>query len=84
MKVWLTKYALSVGMFQLDGNYTFDGKYFNGKRVGVSGSYFYNKNEVFLSKDDAEKDFYARRAKKIASLEKQITKLEKAKPKFVE
>lgn len=84
MKVWLTKYALSVGIFQLDGNYAYDGKYFTGNRDGVSGSYFCKRSEVFVSKDDAEKDFYARRAKKISSLEKQITKLEKAKAKFVE
>ncbi len=84
MVVWLTKYALSVGLFQIDGNYTDDGKYFSGKRSGVSGSYFCKSSEVFSSKDDAERDFYARRAKKIASLEKQITRLETSKAKFIE
>lgn len=84
MVVWLTKYALPVGVFQIDGNYSRDGKYFSGRRIGVSGSYFCKCSEVFSSKDDAERDFYVRRDKKIASLEKQISKLEKAKAKFIE
>lgn len=84
MVMWLTKYALSEGIFKIEGIYTSDGVHFSGKRVCGIGTFFVNKKEVFASKDDAERDFYARRAKKIASLEKQITKLEKAKAKFIE
>ena len=84
MVVWLTKYSLTAGIFQLEGNFEEDGKYFSGHGVKNRYRYFVRKDDVFETKELAEKDFEKRRLKKIAALQKKIEKLKIQKPKFDE
>lgn len=74
-KMWLTKYALTGGIQECSLD-----------RVGANTAYVYLKEhthgafvlgrEVFYSRDEAVEDANKRRAAKIVSLKKQITKLE--------
>lgn len=78
MKVWITKYALTKGILQEEGE-TFKG---NPNYLMVKGYYsdFYGEgNEWHRTKESAIKKAEEMRQKKIASLKKQIEKLEKMK-----
>jgi hypothetical protein len=71
-KVYLTKYALSVGIpivTVVDGGYCI-------KTTGGYCGYFFAEKDCFLKKEDAIFEAQLMRDKKIASLKKQIAKLE--------
>lgn len=76
MKVWITKYALTDGLIERDvrcckfgGIY---GIWDDGKRCGS-----FDEGEWFLDKQSAIQKAKEMRQKKIASLKKQIEKLER-------
>lgn len=81
MTTWyITKYALSGGIKAIEGKAepsTFDPTVQLVRGVGGWG-YHHAGRDVFDTLDAAIADAEARRVKKIASLKKQITKLEKA------
>ncbi len=73
---WITKYALSDGIQkQGSGNVN----EYDGKKWVSYGSYSILKigRDAFSNEADAKADAEVRRQKKIASLKKQIAKLEK-------
>lgn len=73
MKVWITKYALTRGIVEAEANAPSDRvvKFPNGKILYVGHSYA-DKKEAIQKADEM-------RVRKIASLKKQIEKLEKMK-----
>ena len=74
MKVWITKYALTDGIVEKEV-YSKDSLYI----IFTDGSYDFVKNEGkhwHINKDSAIKRAEEMRQKKIASLKKQIEKLE--------
>ena len=73
MKAWITKYALTRGIYQEIGELrsTCGPDYFS---VIDKHQIFY-KGDYFYSKEDAIKNAKEKRKKKITSLEKQIVKL---------
>ena len=78
MKIWISKYALSGGITEhecehpkADGAYVYPGKPFAGY-VG-----FKLGRDAHTTPEEAAKAAEAARTKKIASLRKQIAKLEK-------
>lgn len=77
MKAWITKYALTDGIEEMDGeiNHIMGSEYFyvKGYRDG------FTKKEYFPNKIDAICNAEERRIKKIKSLEKQIKKLQDMK-----
>lgn len=84
MVVWLNKYALTTGIFKIEGEYSDDGKYFRGKPASGGYRYFVTAKDVFEKKEDALLNVEIRRVGKITSLNKQIKKFEKFKPKILE
>lgn len=78
MKVYITKYALSQGIFEVDGEVselfpdTFDAR-------GYLGYFHGDGKEWHRTRESAIKRAEEMRKKKIASLKKQIEKLEKMK-----
>lgn len=73
MKVWITKYALTQGIIEADGVRTSQGIYI--KNSGLNTDYFYG-SDWYFDKESAIKKAEEMRQKKIASLKKQIEKLE--------
>lgn len=72
-KVYLTKYALSAGMLietVIEGGHCI-------KTTGGYCGYFYAGKDCFLKKEDAIFAAQLKRDKKIASLKKQVAKLER-------
>jgi hypothetical protein len=76
--VYCTKYALTTGIFQLTGEITATGNFTEAS--GFQLGHYLSRAEYRLSREDAIADFEKRRAANIASLRKQIAKLEKMKP----
>ena len=76
--VYCTKYALTTGIFCLTGRITQDG-YFSEASGGKIG-YFLGRSDYRLNREDAIADFKKRKTAKIASLRKQIAKLEQMEP----
>jgi hypothetical protein len=76
--VYCTKYALTTGIFCLTGRITQDG-YFSEASVGRIG-YFLGRSDYRLNREDAIAEFEKRKTAKIASLRKQIAKLEQMEP----
>jgi hypothetical protein len=74
-KLYLTKYALTGGIQIKDFRYV-SGRYW--QEDGGYGLYVEGR-DVFENEDDAIADAEKRRAKKIASLEKQIAKIKRLK-----
>ena len=81
MKVWITKYALTDGIIeaqQISGS-TYDGKeyaFFVGKNSQYIAHFYIPYEELFWDKNSAIVKAEEMRQKKIASLKKQIEKLE--------
>ena len=80
MKLWITKYALSAGILEVDaeiGKSSSGGDYVHCKARGndpfPQGFYW---REFHRTLDEAKKDAERRRIEKIASLKKQIKRLE--------
>ena len=77
-KIFVTKYALTDGIEEVEMDVTLNDTHFKkkcyGKYKGFSQG-FYN-DDFHLTKEDALKDAEKRRKKKIESFKKQIAKLE--------
>ena len=71
VKAYITKYALTNGIIEKDGIIVKD-IYFEVKKYG-----FFSKGDYFFTKEEAVEKAEQMRLKKIASLKKQILKLEK-------
>ena len=71
MKVWITKYALTQGVYRCDVE-TFDD---SPRMVKDAVSMYYHGNDWHETSDEAVAKAEKMRAAKIASLEKQIAKL---------
>ena len=71
MKVFITKYALTKGIIELDGE--IKGDYFSTKQRGFH-ELFFNK-EFYLTREEAVNNSEERRIKKLQSLDNQIKKL---------
>lgn len=78
MRVWITKYALTTGIYEIEAEITENGSAFD---MHASLPTFYNKEgkDWHRTKEDAIQKAEAMRQKKIVSLKKQIEKLEKLK-----
>lgn len=78
MKVWITKYALSVGIVETEARLVTSGSQciWARMRFNEPEQYFLEK-EYWLSFEDGKADAEQRRNAKIASLTKQIAKLER-------
>ncbi len=76
MKVWVSKYALSDGIQEFDNmeEIAYEG---GARKYAARGMYFFRiGTEAHLSPEEAKVAAEAKRKKKIASLHKQIAKLE--------
>lgn len=74
-KIYVTKYALSSGAFQVDAEIKYNGTMASYRKNGWPQT-AHNK-DFWLTKEEALADCERRRKAKIASIEKQKTKLEK-------
>jgi hypothetical protein len=78
-KVFITKYALTTGIQELEMDVTINDENFSkkcyGKFDGILIGYF--NDDFHLTKEEALKDAEKRRQKKIELLKRQIAKLEK-------
>lgn len=72
MNVWISKYALTKGIYEVEVNTTDSEYMIVDKNKPIR---FYHKNEWHKTKEDAIKRAIELRDKKIKSLEKQIDKL---------
>jgi hypothetical protein len=76
-KVFITKYALTTGIMECEMDVYDDGKGCYGKPDGFAFKTGFYGNDFHLTKEDAIKDCNKRKEKKIESLKKQMTKIEK-------
>lgn len=79
---WITKYALSGGIFSIESKAEAESFHAPGdwwvRDTRPNGSWMhFRKSEAFDTRDGAIADAEIRRQRKIASLKKQIAKLEK-------
>lgn len=82
MRLWITKYALSAGIIEVDAEIreSLGGKpYMSALLPTASYSQGFYGGDFQLTAEAAKSDSERRRAEKIASLKKQIAKLEKLK-----
>lgn len=85
MKVWITKYALTIGIIDavhVDDTPRHEGleqAYFWDENKQLNNNYYIPFEELFYDKDSAIVKAEEMRQKKIASLKKQIEKLEQMK-----
>jgi hypothetical protein len=78
MKVWITKYALTTGIFEVEVRDVENGMVAH-KQQGCYDIYYHGQgNEWHLNVESAIAKAEDMRKKKIAALKKQIAKLEKA------
>lgn len=75
MKAFITKYALTQGILEVEGELDRDGEYLIWKNAGSWMKQYTPKRDFSLSLQDALAVAEQARVKKIASLEKQVTKL---------
>lgn len=71
--VWVTKYALTRGIYQAEATTYSGGKY---AQIAGNWSSFKLSTDAFKTEAEAKTNAEARRKKKIASLRKQIKKLQ--------
>lgn len=81
MKVWITKYALTDGIIEAKSDTQTQNKekvfaFWNNDEFGI---FYPSKGELFYDKESAIQKAEEMRQKKIASLKKQIEKLEEMK-----
>jgi hypothetical protein len=74
MKVYVTKYALTQGIFPIEANLIDDGKYAK-QSTGSSLGLFLRRGEYALTDDEAIRQAEELRCKKLASIEKQVSKI---------
>ena len=82
IEIYVTKYALTKGVIKASGT-TRDGKYVN---IGsTSGRWLVGPSDWVATEEEAVSEFERLRNKKIASLKRQLTKVEAMiEPKFVD
>lgn len=78
MKVWITKYALTSGIVEIEGEITESGSLYD-MRSSLPMYYHGEGKEWHRTKESAIKKAEEMRQKKIESLKKQIKKLEEMK-----
>lgn len=71
--VWCIKYALTTGIFELQGHITSDGYFVENSGPGIG--YFLGKKDYCLTLEDAKIAAEELRKRKIKSLEKQLAKV---------
>jgi hypothetical protein len=76
-KVFITKYALTTGIFECVMDVRTETKSCYGRPDGYYFNVMFCGNDFHLTKEEALLDCEKRRLKKIKSLKKQIEKLEK-------
>jgi hypothetical protein len=74
--MFVARYALSGGIKEAIGTITDDGQYLS---EGGHGGFYRIDRDAFRTREEAVADAELRRAAKIASLRKQIAKLEKVR-----
>ena len=73
MKWYITKYALTSGIEEIESDFCNKGDQF----WHIRGRYkIYRENEIFQTREEAVADANMRKERKIASLKRQIQKLE--------
>lgn len=77
MKVWITKYALTKGVFEINAEICEDTQESMIEEVGAGWLTYYHKPHWWPSKESALLRAEQMRNAKIKSLQKQITKLDK-------
>lgn len=77
MKVWITKYALTIGIYEVEADRRMDEDMISVKENGEE-KYYYGY-EWTRTKEEAVEIAYELRNYEILSLKKQIEKLEKMK-----
>lgn len=75
MKVWITKYALTSGIFEI--NAEVDGAMCSYRRSPEHFQEYAHRDEFHLNEDSAKKKAEDMRIKKLQSLDKQIKKISK-------
>jgi len=73
MKIYITKYALTIGILEFEGKITST----SDDMVQVNKYEYYHKPFWYLTKEDAVEHANKLKANKIIALKKQISKLEK-------
>lgn len=73
--VYLTKYALTNGIMEIEGHITASGSFY-GKHISWTFKQHVIKGNYYLNYEDAVTDANKKKIKKIQSLKKQIIKLE--------
>ena len=81
MRVWITKYALTQGIFEADGKICtdIDENMIDAGKAGLYHNHYSGIDEWHKTKESAIRAAEHMRQKKIASLEKQIARLKKLK-----
>ena len=77
MKVWITKYALTDGIIYTEGIEMLGGIWVTDEKVYLGRNHFFVGNEYCKTKEQAIQKAEEMRQEKIASLKKQIEKLER-------
>ena len=76
MKVWITKYALTDGIICTEGKDMFGGIWVKDESICLGRNHFFERTEYSMTKQSAIQKAEEMRQKEIASLKKQIEKLE--------
>jgi hypothetical protein len=84
IEVYCTKYALTQGIFKLEGEMVEDGKYFAERKLSTRGAGIYglflSPKDFCLTEEEALADFHKRKLAKISALQRQIQKLQSLTP----
>ena len=75
-QIWVTKYALTSGVFAIDAEILNNGEMAKFKRRGATFSEFAHGKDFHLDETSARERFYEMRKKKQESLVKQKTKID--------
>jgi len=76
MKVWITKHALTQGIFEVEGNiFPTSEKMFFVPQTQKTCEAYYHKPYWHLTKEEAVKQAEKMRTDKLKSLEKQMSKI---------
>jgi len=79
MKVWISKYALTQGIFEMDAEQSENFPEMINRVGNHIETYHVEGRDWHLTKEDAIKKAEEMRLKKIESVKKQLSKLEKLK-----
>jgi hypothetical protein len=79
MKVWITKYALTQGIYEIEARTCYVGGGEMIEQIGCERSTYYHGKEWQETKELAIEQAEFMRQKKIESLKKQVKKLEELK-----